>query len=60
MILKFLMAYFQVKARQYRSAGFSYRTYYPLDSIGYARGEVFFKMGNVYRALSQALCKKEK
>jgi hypothetical protein len=33
-ILNFFRSFFQIKARQYRSAGFSYLAYYPKGSIG--------------------------
>jgi len=55
-ILNFFRAYFQIKARQYRSAGFSYLAYYPKGSIGEARGKLLFEFGNVMRSLSQAFC----
>jgi len=53
-ILNFFRAYFQIKARQYRSAGFSHLVNFPKDSIGYARGKLLFEFGNLMRSLSQA------
>ena len=60
MILKFLRSYFLAKANQYCFAGLSCIIYYPEDTMGYARGELLLKMGEVYGELAGALYRKEK
>jgi hypothetical protein len=54
MILNFFRAYFQIKARQYRSAGFSWISNFPEGTMGKTRGKLLFEFGNFMRTMSQA------
>jgi len=54
MILNFFRSFFQIKARQYRSAGFSHLAYYPEGTYGAARGKLLFEFGNLMRVMSRS------